>query len=359
MITLAAAAAVLAVALVVGILPGILGHRGDDQPMASAVTMSKVAETPINATVTLTGFGWGTRIDMVCTYGDYASRGQATTENLSMVLLDHNGTQNEIATWVGVNGATALPSGNTTLQKDQIKSVQLVDTDTERCCCNQICESGHGLNRGHSRVVSLAGVEAGERMAKTQRVVDHIVGYLAATGVEYIFGVDGANIEDLYDAAHFHDDITAVLAKHEFSAATMADGFSRSGAGLGVVAATSGGGCLNTVAGLGESLASRVPVLALIGQPPTNLDGRGAFQDTSGRNGALNGEALFSAVSVFCRRVMAPEEIITALPQAIAAANRGGPAVLLLPKDIQQSVLDLRASVQRRHQWIFGWRSAR
>ena len=128
-ITLAAAAAVLAIALVVGILPGIRG-QGDDQPMASAVTMSKVADTPINATVTLTGFGWGTRIDMVCTYGDYASRGQATTQNLSMVLVGHNGTQNEVATWVGVNGATALPSGNTTMQKDQIKSVQLVDTDT-------------------------------------------------------------------------------------------------------------------------------------------------------------------------------------------------------------------------------------
>jgi hypothetical protein len=128
-ITLAAAAAVLAIALVVGILPGIRG-QGDDQQMASAVTMSKVAQTPINAGVTLTGFGWGTRIDMVCTYGDYASRSQATTENLSMVVVGHNGTQSEIATWVGVNGATALPSGNTTLQKDQIKSVQLVDSDT-------------------------------------------------------------------------------------------------------------------------------------------------------------------------------------------------------------------------------------
>src|SRR6478736_2717144 len=177
-------------------------------------------------------------------------------------------------------------------------------------------------------------------MARTHRVVDHIVGYLAATGVEYIFGVDGANIEDLYDAAHFNDDITAILAKHEFSAATMADGLSRSGAGLGVVAATSGGGCLNTVAGLGEAMASRVPVLALIGQPPTTLDGRGAFQDTSGRNGALNGEALFSAVSVFCRRIVAPEEIATALPEAAAAA-KGGPAVLLLPKDVQQARLDV------------------
>jgi len=174
-------------------------------------------------------------------------------------------------------------------------------------------------------------------MAKRHRVVDHIVEHLAASGVDYIFGVDGANIEDLYDAAFFRDDITAVLAKHEFSAATMADGYSRSGGGLGVVAATSGGGCLNTVPGLGEAFASRVPVLALIGQPPTTLDGRGSFQDTSGRNGALNAEALFSAVSVFCRRVVRPADILSALPEAIAAARTGGPAVLLLPKDIQQS----------------------
>src|SRR5271167_1355149 len=98
-------------------------------------------------------------------------------------------------------------------------------------------------------------------MFSRYRVVDHIVGRLADRGVGYLFGVDGANIEDLYDAAHFCEGFTAVLAKHEFSAATMADGYSRSGAGLGVVAATSGGGALNLVAGLAESLTSRVPVL--------------------------------------------------------------------------------------------------
>jgi acetolactate synthase-1/2/3 large subunit len=180
-------------------------------------------------------------------------------------------------------------------------------------------------------------------MASRHRVVDHIVGYLAACGVSHIFGVDGANIEDLYDAAHFREDITAVLAKHEFSAAAMADGYSRSGAGLGVVAATSGGGCLNTVPGLGESLASRVPVLALIGQAPTALDGHGSFQDTSGDNGALDAHALFSAVSVYCRRVLSARDILTALPEAIAAARTGGPAVLLLPKDIQQAELGEQA----------------
>lgn len=180
-------------------------------------------------------------------------------------------------------------------------------------------------------------------MDRQQRVVDHIVDQLAAIGVDYMFGVDGANIEDLYDAAYFHEGVNAVLAKHEFSAATMADGYSRAGCGLGVVMATSGGGSLNLVPGLGESLASRVPVLALIGQPPTAMDGRGSFQDTSGRNGSLDAEALFSAVSVYCRRITSAEEIVTALPEAIAAAWQGGPSVLLLPKDIQQDLVPVRS----------------
>src|ERR1700683_3659752 len=174
-------------------------------------------------------------------------------------------------------------------------------------------------------------------MPRTQRVVDHIVEHLAKIGIDYIFGVDGANIEDLYDAAHFRPDITAVVAKHEFSAATMADGYSRSAAGLGVVGATYGGGALYLVRALCESFTSRIPVLALVGQPATTMDGLGSFQDTSGRNGSLNAEALFSQVSVFCRRVLTPADITSALPDAIAAARTGGPAVLLLPKDIQQA----------------------
>ncbi|MDT5174500.1 MAG: acetolactate synthase large subunit, partial [Mycobacterium sp.] len=172
-------------------------------------------------------------------------------------------------------------------------------------------------------------------------MVDHIVEHIAAIGVHHIFGVDGANIEDLYDAAHFESSVTAILAKHEFSATTMADGYSRSGAGLGVVAATSGGGSLNLVAGLGESLASRVPVLALVGQPATGMDGQGSFQDTSGRNGSLNAESLFSAVSLSCERVLTPADIIPALTRAIAMARTGGPAVLLLPKDIQQGQVEV------------------
>jgi acetolactate synthase-1/2/3 large subunit len=178
-------------------------------------------------------------------------------------------------------------------------------------------------------------------MVGRHRVVDHIITQLAASGIEYFFGVDGANIEDLFDAAFLAEGVTPILAKHEFSAATMADGYSRAVSRIGVVAATSGGGSLNLVAGLGESLASRVPVLALVGQAPTGMDGHGSFQDTSGRSGSLDAVALFSAVSVYCRRVTEPEEIVPALAEALAAAGSGGPAVLLLPKDVQQAMIDV------------------
>jgi acetolactate synthase I/II/III large subunit len=189
-----------------------------------------------------------------------------------------------------------------------------------------------------------SALSATARGTGAPRVVDYIVEYLARRGIGHVFGVGGANIEDFYDAAHSCPGVTAILAKHEFSAAAMADAYSRTGAGVGILAATSGGGALNTIPGLGESLASRVPVLALIGQPPTTSDGCGAFQDTSGVNGALDGNALFSAVSVSCQRVLTPADIVDALPRALSAATSiGGPAVLLLPKDIQQGRVDLVA----------------
>ncbi|MGX1805001.1 thiamine pyrophosphate-binding protein [Nocardia sp. NPDC055321] len=181
------------------------------------------------------------------------------------------------------------------------------------------------------------------------RVVDHLVRAISTLGVRHLFGVGGANIEDLYDAAHDHRRLlTAVVAKHEFAAATMADGYARSTSGLGVVAATSGGGAMNLLPGLAESFASRVPVLALIGQPPTVLEGKGAFQDTSGRAGAIDAVRLFTPVSHYCARVDAAADLPAHLTRAVLAArgddpdtggHGGGPAILLLPKDIQQADL--------------------
>ncbi|MGW5637749.1 thiamine pyrophosphate-binding protein [Streptomyces sp. NPDC003832] len=174
------------------------------------------------------------------------------------------------------------------------------------------------------------------------RVVDHIVEHLAdEAGVRHLFGVHGANIEDVFDAVFRAGRIEAVLAKHEFSAAAMADGYHRAGNRLAVVAATSGGGALNLVPALGEAYASRVPVLALVGQPSTAAEGRGAFQDQSGLGGTVDATAVFSGVARFCARVESAEAAEKLLPLAVQAAlsEPRGPAVLLLPKDVQQALM--------------------
>ncbi|HEX9831737.1 MAG TPA: zf-HC2 domain-containing protein [Mycobacterium sp.] len=127
---LAAAAALLAIGLVIAIRPESLGlQTGTDQVAGSAMEMAKVSETPINATISLTGYGWGTRIDMACTYGDWGQR-DAPPQNLGMVVVGRDGSQSQVATWLGLSGATALPSANTPLPVEEIAAVQLVSPDS-------------------------------------------------------------------------------------------------------------------------------------------------------------------------------------------------------------------------------------
>ena len=119
----------------------------------------------------------------------------------------------------------------------------------------------------------------------------------------------------------------------------MADAYSRTGAGVGILAATSGGGALEHNPGIG----------GVVGQPSASAGAHRTATDDVGtaaggvsghqrsERSALDGNALFSAVSVSCQRVLTePADIVGALPRALSAATSiGGPAVLLLPKDIQ------------------------
>ena len=125
------AAALLAVGLVIAIRPEMMGLRsGDATQAAEQLEMNKLATTPFSATVALSSFAWGTRVDMACSYGQWSGGGGDPPSNLGMVIVGHDGSRTQVATWLGLSGATALPSGNTKMPKDQIASVQLVSVDT-------------------------------------------------------------------------------------------------------------------------------------------------------------------------------------------------------------------------------------
>ncbi|MDT5244493.1 MAG: hypothetical protein QOD36_1869, partial [Mycobacterium sp.] len=124
------AAALLAVGVVVAVRPEIVGlSTSTPQETVQALDMNKVSETPINASISLTGFGWGTRIDMACSYGDWGQSGNTQPQNLGMVVVGRDGSHTEVARWLGLSGATALPSATTPMQKDEIAAVQLVSPD--------------------------------------------------------------------------------------------------------------------------------------------------------------------------------------------------------------------------------------
>jgi hypothetical protein len=125
------AAALLAVGLVIAIRPELMGLRsGDTTQSVAQLEMNKLATTPFSATVALSSFTWGTRVDMACTYGQWSGGGGEPPSNLGMVIVGRDGSRTQVATWLGLSGATALPSGNTAMPKDQIASVQLVSVDS-------------------------------------------------------------------------------------------------------------------------------------------------------------------------------------------------------------------------------------
>lgn len=122
------AAAVLALGAVAVVRPDAFGI-GTTQTQAEQLPMNHVAPTPFNATIALSSYGWGTRIDMACSYGEWSSGGSVPPSNLGMVVVGRDGSRNQVATWLGMSGATALPSGNTPLPVDKIAAVQLVSAD--------------------------------------------------------------------------------------------------------------------------------------------------------------------------------------------------------------------------------------
>ena len=166
-------------------------------------------------------------------------------------------------------------------------------------------------------------------------VADRVVERLRQLGISTLFGVHGANAEDIFDATVRHPGITPVIAKHEFAAGAMADGAARIGGGVSAVLTTSGGGALNVVPALAEAYDSRVPVLALLGTAPRPTVGRGGFQDMLTPPDTIDLAAVLSGVVGAYAVVDDPGALDGAFTAVTDALRRGLPAALVIPKDVQ------------------------
>ncbi|GLZ09657.1 thiamine pyrophosphate protein [Actinomadura sp. NBRC 104412] len=167
----------------------------------------------------------------------------------------------------------------------------------------------------------------GSRMARTG--ADLVVECLAAEGTELVAGVPGTTVMDLIDALARQDAIRFVSTRHEQVAGFLADGHSRSGAGLGVCMASRGPGAANLAIAVQNAYDESVPMLALIGQVPADVVERRAFEE-------MDVLAAFRPMTKWAVEVPSVARVPELLQRAVrtAVSGRPGPVVVSLPLNV-------------------------
>jgi acetolactate synthase-1/2/3 large subunit len=91
-----------------------------------------------------------------------------------------------------------------------------------------------------------------------------LVETLILEGTECVFGIPGAQENELWDTMKSRG-LGYLLVTHEFSAATMADGYARSTGKPGVICVVPGPGVTNSLSGIGEALLDSIPMVCIVG----------------------------------------------------------------------------------------------
>ncbi|MEA9357618.1 thiamine pyrophosphate-binding protein [Bacteriovorax sp. PP10] len=166
-------------------------------------------------------------------------------------------------------------------------------------------------------------------------VKDYICRYLEELECQHVFGVSGANIEDLYSAIFKSKKVSVVLSKNEYNAGMMAIGSYISSKSVRAVLTTSGAGVLNTIPILAEGYSSKLPFVLISGTVPQNLEGKGAFQDTSGAGDTFDLSKMLDPCTHSVFNIREASEIPKAIIQAFARAKKSKrPTAVLIPKNI-------------------------
>jgi 3D-(3,5/4)-trihydroxycyclohexane-1,2-dione acylhydrolase (decyclizing) len=163
-----------------------------------------------------------------------------------------------------------------------------------------------------------------------------------------VFGIFGhGNVTCLSEALELvQDQLPTWRGQNEQSMALAAIGFAKAKRRRQIMVATSsiGPGALNMVTAAGTAHANRLPVLLIAGDTFTNRLPDPVLQQVEHYNNpTLTVNDAFKAVTRYWDRITHPAQIISSLPQAIAAMLDPadcGPAFIALPQDTQELAFD-------------------
>jgi acetolactate synthase-1/2/3 large subunit len=164
---------------------------------------------------------------------------------------------------------------------------------------------------------------------------------LRRENVDVVFGYPGGANMPIYDALYESQSfqytplneksMRHILARHEQSAAHMADGYARASGKVGVCLATSGPGATNLMTGLATAYMDSSPVVAITGQVPSYVIGTDGFQETD-----VVGMA--TSVTKYTFQPLHVRDVPYSIKAAfyLATTRRPLPVLVDLPKDVQQ-----------------------
>ncbi len=172
-----------------------------------------------------------------------------------------------------------------------------------------------------------------------------LVACLEREGVDAIFAYPGGASMPIHQALTRSEKIRTILPRHEQGGVFAAEGYARATGRAGVCMATSGPGATNLLSGIADAYMDSIPLIAITGQVPQEMIGRGAFQETD-----VFGMTL--PVVKHSYLVWDINDIPRIVKEAfhIAQSGRPGPVLIDLPKNIQnqrtQPIFPARANLR-------------
>jgi acetolactate synthase-1/2/3 large subunit len=170
-----------------------------------------------------------------------------------------------------------------------------------------------------------------------------LVDVLRANGVDRIFCVPGESYLPVLDALYDVPAIQLVTARHEAGAANMAEADGKLTGRPGICLVTRGPGATHASIGVHTARQDSTPMILLVGQVPTGVRGREAFQE-------VDLARMFGGLAKWAAEVDDVARMAEYVSRAFAEAlsGRPGPVVLGLPEDVLSATADAREPAATR-----------
>ncbi|MGY0693844.1 pyruvate oxidase [Virgibacillus sp. FSP13] len=148
-------------------------------------------------------------------------------------------------------------------------------------------------------------------------------------GVKHIYGMPGNSINEFMDDLRKkEEEIDFIQIRHEEVGALAASSYAKLTGELGVCLSIAGPGGVHLLNGLYDAKKDRAPVLAIVGQVPSDVVGTDTHQE-------INLERMFDGVAVYNKRAERATHLPDMLNTAIREAyTHRGVSVLIVPDDL-------------------------